>query len=111
MFFILNSILSYPISSTGHTYSWGLSRPDLLTQCYQGAHPVNGYLGPLDPSKNETYRFLKNFFNEVMHVFKDQYLHLGGDEVPMTCWYVDTCIGSFVIFPLMFLSDISSISF
>ncbi|CAG2212130.1 HEXA_B [Mytilus edulis] len=70
----------------GHTYSWGLSRPDLLTQCYQGAHPVNGYLGPMDPSKNETYRFLKNFFNEVMHVFKDQYLHLGGDEVPMTCW-------------------------
>lgn len=70
----------------GHTYSWGLSRPDLLTQCYQGAHPVNGYLGPMDPSKNDTYRFLKTFFNEVMHVFKDQYMHLGGDEVPMTCW-------------------------
>ncbi|XP_021348205.1 uncharacterized protein LOC110447083 [Mizuhopecten yessoensis] len=70
----------------GHTYSWGLSRPDLLTQCYQGTHPVNGYLGPLDPSKNETYRFLKNLFNEVLHVFKDEYIHLGGDEVPMTCW-------------------------
>ncbi|XP_069112408.1 uncharacterized protein [Argopecten irradians] len=70
----------------GHTYSWGLSRPDLLTQCYQGTHPVSGYLGPLDPSKNETYRFLKNLFNEVLHVFKDEYIHLGGDEVPMTCW-------------------------
>ncbi|XP_033755247.1 uncharacterized protein LOC117338139 [Pecten maximus] len=70
----------------GHTYSWGLSRPDLLTQCYQGTHPVTGYLGPLDPSKNETYRFLKNLFNEVLHVFKDEYIHLGGDEVPMTCW-------------------------
>ncbi|KAJ8302882.1 hypothetical protein KUTeg_019278 [Tegillarca granosa] len=51
----------------GHTYSWGLSRPDLLTQCYQGARPVNGYLGPLDPSKNETYRFLRNLFNEIIH--------------------------------------------
>jgi hexosaminidase len=42
----------------------------------------------MDPSKNDTYRFLKTFFNEVMHVFKDQYMHLGGDEVPMTCWLV-----------------------
>lgn len=70
----------------GHTYSWGLSRPDLLTQCYQGDRQVDGYLGPLDPSKNETFRFLKNFFKDVLHTFKDQYLHLGGDEVPMTCW-------------------------
>ena len=71
---------------SGHTYSWGLSRPDLLTQCFQGDRPVDGYLGPLDPSKNETFRFLKNFFKDVLHSFKDQYLHLGGDEVPMTCW-------------------------
>ncbi|XP_045192314.2 uncharacterized protein LOC123548818 isoform X3 [Mercenaria mercenaria] len=70
----------------GHTYSWGLSRPDLLTQCYQGDRPVDGYLGPMDPTKNETFRFLKNFFKDVLHSFKDQYIHLGGDEVPMTCW-------------------------
>ncbi|KAL3860369.1 hypothetical protein ACJMK2_010505 [Sinanodonta woodiana] len=70
----------------GHSYSWGLSRPDLLTQCYQGDHAVDGYLGPMDPSKNETFRFLKNLFKEILHVFKDQYIHLGGDEVPMTCW-------------------------
>lgn len=70
----------------GHTYSWGLSHPEHMTQCYQGAHPVSGYLGPLDPSKNSTYRFLKTLFNEVLHVFPDQYIHLGGDEVPMTCW-------------------------
>ncbi|KAK3603826.1 hypothetical protein CHS0354_042831 [Potamilus streckersoni] len=72
--------------SPGHSYSWGLSRPDLLTQCYQGDHAVDGYLGPMDPSKNETFRFLKNLFKEILHVFKDQYIHLGGDEVPMTCW-------------------------
>ncbi|KAI8790496.1 beta-hexosaminidase subunit alpha isoform X2 [Biomphalaria glabrata] len=70
----------------GHTYSWGLSRPELLTQCYSGSSPVKGYLGPIDPSKNSTYRFLKTLFQEVMDVFKDQYLHLGGDEVPLGCW-------------------------
>lgn len=80
----------------GHTYSWGLSRPDLLTQCYQGDRPVDGYLGPMDPTKNETFRFLKNFFKDVLHVFKDQYIHLGGDEVPMTCWQSNSEVTKFL---------------
>ncbi|KAL4235005.1 hypothetical protein ACF0H5_006644 [Mactra antiquata] len=80
----------------GHTYSWGLSRPDILTQCYQGDRPVDGYLGPMDPSKNETFRFLKNFFKDVLHQFKDQYIHLGGDEVPMTCWQSNMEITKFL---------------
>lgn len=70
----------------GHTYSWGLGRPDLLTQCYERSRPVNGYLGPIDPTKNMSYTFLKKLLNEVLHVFKDKYIHLGGDEVPLTCW-------------------------
>ncbi|XP_059163541.1 uncharacterized protein LOC131946628 [Physella acuta] len=70
----------------GHTYSWGLSRPELLTQCYSGSSPVKGYLGPIDPSKNATYRFLQSLFQEIVDVFKDQYIHLGGDEVPLGCW-------------------------
>ncbi|CAI9715024.1 beta-hexosaminidase subunit beta [Octopus vulgaris] len=70
----------------GHTYSWGLGRPDLLTQCYERSRPVNGYLGPINPTKNMSYTFLKKLLNEVLHVFKDKYIHLGGDEVPLTCW-------------------------
>ncbi|KAH9503536.1 hypothetical protein Btru_068142 [Bulinus truncatus] len=79
----------------GHTYSWGLSRPELLTQCYTGNSPVKGYLGPIDPSKNSTYRFLKTLFQEVMEVFKDQYLHLGGDEVPLGCWQSNSEVMAF----------------
>lgn len=70
----------------GHTYSWGLSRPELLTQCYSMDRVVKGYLGPIDPSKNATYRFLEALFQEIVEVFQDQYLHLGGDEVPLGCW-------------------------
>jgi len=73
--------------SLGHTFSWGLGAPDLLTQCYDKMNkPIYGYLGPINPSRNATYRFLKTFFSEVLHVFKDKYLHLGGDEVPLECW-------------------------
>ncbi|KAK7114420.1 uncharacterized protein [Littorina saxatilis] len=72
--------------SPGHTYSWGLSRPELLTQCYSGSSPVKGYLGPIDPVHNSSYRFLKTLFGEILNVFKDEYMHLGGDEVPLGCW-------------------------
>lgn len=80
------SLLTYNLSSQGHTYSWGLSRPELLTQCYSGSSPVKGYLGPIDPVHNSSYRFLKTLFGEILNVFKDEYMHLGGDEVPLGCW-------------------------
>ena len=35
---------------------------------------------PLDPTSNETYTLLRNFFEEMAAIFTDPYLHLGGDE-------------------------------
>lgn len=69
----------------GHTLSWGAAFPELLTTCYSGTVP-NGKLGPMDPTKTSTYTFLEQFFNEVVQVFPDQFLHLGGDEVNFNCW-------------------------
>ncbi len=68
----------------GHTLSWGQAI-DILTQCYSGGKP-NGELGPVDPSRNSTFIFLKNFFTEIANVFPDRYVHLGGDEVGFECW-------------------------
>ena len=45
-----------------------------------------GYFGPMDPSNNETFTFLNNLFKEILQVFQDRYIHLGGDEVPLDCW-------------------------
>ncbi|XP_055599185.1 beta-hexosaminidase subunit beta-like isoform X2 [Uranotaenia lowii] len=67
----------------GHTRSWGVSHPELLTECFD---QYRGKLGPMDPTKESTYTFLYKLFQEIVQVFPDQYVHLGGDEVGFECW-------------------------
>jgi hypothetical protein len=57
---------------------------ELLTQCYDGTTPSG--LGPINPTSNFTFPFLTSFFNEIAQVFPDDYIHVGGDEVPYNCW-------------------------
>merc|ERR1719427_1402758 len=59
----------------GHTQSW-YSIPGLLTPCYSGDKP-NGNYGPIDPTVEKNYEFLREFFREVTMVFPDKYLHMG----------------------------------
>lgn len=67
----------------GHTRSWGISHPEILTAC-EGVFA--GKLGPIDPTKNVTYDFMQKLLAEVVEVFPDLYVHLGGDEVGFECW-------------------------
>ena len=73
----------YPLMTyltPGHTRSWENGHPGLLTKCFDGV------LGPVNPILNSTYAFMKKFFHEVMTVFPDGLLHLGGDEINTNCW-------------------------
>ncbi|KAF2878771.1 hypothetical protein ILUMI_27398 [Ignelater luminosus] len=79
----------------GHSISWGKAMPELLTTCYTNGVP-NGRYGPIDPTKNSTYSFFENFFDEVAEVFPDQYLHLGADEVLPFCWKSNPNIKKFM---------------
>ena len=63
----------------GHTISWGKAI-DILTECYTDGKP-NGQVGPIDPSNNATYTFWRSLLKELVQVFPDKYIHLGGDEV------------------------------
>ncbi|EDO32721.1 predicted protein [Nematostella vectensis] len=47
---------------------------------------IKNSLGPIDPTIDSNYDFLKAFFGEVAKRFPDQYIHLGGDEVGFGCW-------------------------
>jgi len=81
----------------GHVASWGLSQKGLLTECYDtNSSKPNGKYGPIDPSREENYSFLSELFKEVSLRFPDQYLHLGGDEVPYDCWKSNPGITKFM---------------
>ena len=40
----------------------------------------------IDPTREETYTFLKSFLTEMATIFPDQYVHIGGDETPAPDW-------------------------
>ncbi|KAL3859175.1 hypothetical protein ACJMK2_009407 [Sinanodonta woodiana] len=75
--------------SPGHTFAWGLGYPEIKTTCYENGKPLFGPLGPLDPSKNSTFEFLRSLFREIFNAFPDNYIHLGGDEVHTNCWWTN----------------------
>lgn len=80
----------------GHTFSWGYGQDHLLTPCYNYKREPSGLYGPVNPILKKTYNFLRSLFDEVLSVFKDKYVHLGGDEVPFDCWQSNPFLQSFM---------------
>lgn len=71
----------------GHTLSWGPGAGDgFLTQCYDDKEPKKGSFGPIDPTITKNYELMTTLFTELKTTFNDTFLHLGGDEVPFSCW-------------------------
>lgn len=66
----------------GHTTSWFVGYPEFASA--PGPYTIErnwGVLDPtIDPTKEETYKFLDNLFVEMTELFPDEYFHIGGDE-------------------------------
>lgn len=72
----------------GHSTAWLVAYPELNS----GSQPegirrqfgISDYV--LDPTREETYTFIEKFLGEMVTIFPDRYVHIGGDEAPAPDW-------------------------
>lgn len=70
----------------GHSQAVGASHPELLTQC------LGKRSEPLDATKDEVYSFVHELYDEINSTFPDDWIHIGGDEVDLSCWQKNQAI-------------------
>ena len=82
----------------GHSTSWLVGYPELASQ--PGPYEIERRFGIFDPCFNpaeeKTYMFLDRFFAEMVELFPDEYIHIGGDEVNGKQWNANPGIQEFM---------------
>ncbi len=78
--------------SPGHVDSFGRTFPEFITTCWKDGKPnqaiysVQAEREIFNPTNEQLYPVLTEFLTELKSVFKDEYIHLGNDEVYYECW-------------------------
>jgi hexosaminidase len=82
----------------GHSTSWFAGHPELASAPgpYTAERRFGVFDAAMDPTREETYKFLDRFFGEMAALFPDAYLHIGGDEVTGKHWRLNPQIQSFM---------------
>ena len=80
----------------GHTRSWFLGYPEFAS----GPGPYTlegGGIDPIiDPTREQTYKSIEKFIQEMSKLFPDAYFHIGGDEVDGKQWDANPKIQEFM---------------
>jgi hexosaminidase len=82
----------------GHSTAWLVGYPELAsgTGPYQLERKWGVFDPAMDPTNEKTYKFLNEFLSEMVKLFPDQYLHIGGDEVNGKEWDSNPKIQAFM---------------
>jgi hexosaminidase len=82
----------------GHSTAWFVGYPELASG--PGPYQIERQWGVFDPAMNptreETYKFLDTFIGEMAALFPDQFFHIGGDEVNGKEWDANPKIQAFM---------------
>lgn len=82
----------------GHATAWLVGHPELGSA--PGPYTIErgaGIFNPtLDPTREETYKFLDAFLGEMAALFPDTYMHIGGDENNGKQWDANPKIQAFM---------------
>ena len=86
------------IRHAGHATAWFVGYPELASG--PGPYQIErqwGVFDPaMDPTREETYKFLDTFIGEMAGIFPDQFFHIGGDEVNGKEWDANPKIQAFM---------------
>lgn len=82
----------------GHSTAWQVAYPDLASGKPPTSIRTEFGVAPyaLDPTREETYRFIESFLGEMATIFPDSYVHIGGDETPAPDWKTNPRILGFM---------------
>jgi len=82
----------------GHSTAWFVGYPELASA--PGPYEIERKWGvfdaAMDPTNEQTYKFLDEFIGEMARLFPDQYFHIGGDEVNGKQWSSNLAIRDFM---------------
>jgi hexosaminidase len=82
----------------GHSTAWFVGYPELASA--PGPYAIErgwGIFDPaMDPTREQTYKFLDKFIGEMAALFPDAYFHVGGDEVNGKQWEANPKIQAFM---------------
>jgi hexosaminidase len=80
----------------GHNRSLFAGYPELASG--PGPYTVDpgGVDAVMDPTREETYKFIDKFIGEMAELFPDEYFHIGGDEVSGSQWKANPKIQAFM---------------
>src|SRR5450631_4233423 len=72
----------------GHATAWFVGYPELASGSgpYQIERQWGVFDPAMDPTREETYKFLDALIGEMAGLFPDQFFHIGGDEVNGKEW-------------------------
>jgi hexosaminidase len=81
----------------GHATAWFVGYPDLASGGPYQIERKWGVFDPaMDPTREETYKFLDTLIGEMASLFPDQFFHIGGDEVNGKEWDANPKIQAFM---------------
>jgi hexosaminidase len=80
----------------GHSRSWFVGYPELASGPGPFKVDSGGPDSVIDPTREETYKFLDKFIDEMAKLFPDAYFHIGGDEVDGKYWDANPKVQAFI---------------
>jgi hexosaminidase len=80
----------------GHSRSLFAGYPELASGPGPFTVDPGGVDAVMDPTREETYKFIDKFIGEMAELFPDEYFHIGGDEVSGSQWNANPKIQVFM---------------